>query len=145
MELFVPTHFTYDRQAADKNEIMHKEVSLLMLCYFSAVKQTDWWRRDRVTLRSGNPGLLAINLWRFSSTIAYCLAIRGVGGCYCNTGELLGYKHYAFLRANKGKIKTPGKNRQGGNELWKTNRMKKRKGRGRNFFDGWKFPMLFRR
>lgn len=22
------THFTYDRQAADKNEIMHKEVSL---------------------------------------------------------------------------------------------------------------------
>ena len=28
MDSFVSTHLTYDRQAADKNEIMHKEVSL---------------------------------------------------------------------------------------------------------------------
>lgn len=37
MELSVLTHFTYDRQEADKNKIMPTEVSLLLLHGFSAV------------------------------------------------------------------------------------------------------------
>lgn len=65
-ELPALTHFTCDRQAADKNKIMHKKVPLFSLSgRFSAViffplrlwsEAADWWRRDRVTLHSGNAG-----------------------------------------------------------------------------------------
>ena len=45
MKLFVFTHFTYDGQAADKNEITHKEVSLcatfLSLFVFGRRQQID--------------------------------------------------------------------------------------------------------
>lgn len=149
MELSAPTHF---RQAADKNKIMHIEVSLLLLCCFSAVifslfvfgqRQqiddglTEW----HCILGSQDCGHKSQAIQLYNGLLS---SHQRVGACYCIT--LVSSSEGATIMFEGGWVGKlrPGGNSPDSNELWKSNKSKKKKGRETDFFGEWKFPTLLR-